>query len=277
MPAVCPPLPQAFNDAYHRYGSRHEYMAFFDFDEYLWMDRRFLSAALAQGVSPLRMLLSTYRGDVDAGVYMFVNRWTFLLPVVPLGAPITREAVMERTLLGGTFGDYASRTKFFVRAGRGGGGGGAAAAAAVGGRGAASTPTPPPYMIGNHYVCSLVQRDIISGRATEQWSGRCVQPVEPVARLVPARDAFSLHVTNLKPHVSLLGVDEDAMLATALANPSASSVEEIHYVLDRYGAFSAITAGETAAEAAAAAAEQEGGGDSGTTAKSPRTAESRRQ
>ena len=194
----------AFNDAYHKFGARHEFMGFFDLDEYLGVDDRFLTAALRMRVSPLSLLAGTY--GAESRVLQFLNRWSFISPPVPEGAPLHFSDFASRQVWGGDFGDFGSRTKFFVRT----------AQAALGGL----ARSEAPFMIGNHYTCTLAHSDVILNASVLQFSGLCKQPVEPEVKLIPGREAYSMHLINFKPHVSLLGIDEHAMFRDAVANNS---------------------------------------------------------
>ena len=216
----------SFNDAYLRFRHQHKYMGFFDFDEYPGMDTRFLVAAAAQRVTPLRLFFATYRSDphADVAAVMFVNRWAFVAPGVAEGEPITRQALLARRVWGGAGGDFAARTKYVVRAGAG-------RAAPAGG------PDAPPLLLGNHVVCRLQRRDAINARATVQWSGACVVPTEPDVRNIPGREAYSLHLRNLKPHVSLLDGSEEEMLARALADEGRSRIDGLAALLRQYDEF----------------------------------------
>jgi hypothetical protein len=102
----------AFNGAFHRYGSRHAYMGFFDFDEYLGLPQRYLDAAAAAGTSPLHELRASH---ADPDVFVLENRWMGMFPEVKLLQPLTTGVVLNRRIYGGWYTDWAARSKFFVR------------------------------------------------------------------------------------------------------------------------------------------------------------------
>ena len=83
-------------------------------------------------------------------------------------------------------------------------------------------------MLGNHYVCKLSVLSILAS-GTSQWSGACERPDEPIALPIPPRDAYSVHLLNLKPHVSLIELDEEGMLNTAYRNNA--FIEDVHFAL----------------------------------------------
>ena len=201
----------AFNAAFHRYGSRHAYMGFFDFDELVGLPPEVFEIAASLETSPLHELRSAY---ADPDVFMLQNRWVVLDPPQEDGQMFTLSDFLQRRVLGGPFTtatqpdytDWAVRTKFFVKS------------AGVGNH------SLQPYMIGNHFACRLRDFNVVGAkRLTGQFSGPCDQPSPRTSSLVrlPPPAHYVMHFLNLKSrHESLLEFDAEQTVAETLANAS---------------------------------------------------------
>ena len=81
------------------------------------------------------------------------------------------------------------------------------------------------------YICKLADRARIRSNATEQFSGRCNQ-IDPtmseMQQLLPP-EYYSMHLSNLKPHESLLDYDEDIMMQQMLENDT--ETRQVHGIL----------------------------------------------
>ena len=254
----------AFNSALSRYGSRHEWMGFFDFDEYIAFDDRFISAANAQGKSPLQTFFDTFGSQRGVDALVFANRWTTMIPPPVEGAPLRTGDLLARRLYAGTTGDHKTRMKYMLRT--------ESTLRGVHTSSLSHGRLPrAPVIAGNHFAC--VMRDGVARQlgnsnssirrgntpdasapqharltplpagakavprarrvavavdddededeqATEErpemWSGACDAFVEPRLRLVPPNEAYSLHVVNMKPHVSIIDVNGDAEVKAAI-------------------------------------------------------------
>ena len=205
----------AFNAAFHRYGSRHTYMGYFDFDEYLGLPQKYFDAAAQKGTTPLHELRESME---DPETFIVQNRWFGIFPPPAVLQPLTTGELLDRKLYGGWYTDWSARSKFFVKS------------TDVG------DPHKPPYMIGNHYICKLRDKDMIGPqRSILQYSGRCDQPqlgTNEILRLDPPQH-YSLHILNMKPHESLLDFDSELMLQQMLENNT--EVTHIHELLNRAG------------------------------------------
>ena len=200
----------AFNSTFHRYGSRHAYMGFFDWDEYLGLPQSLYDDALALGITPLAALRAAH-GDPE--VFVVQNRWSVLLPPPEQMEPLRSSHVLASRIFGGWFTDWKARTKFFVRS------------SDIG------RPEIQPYMVGNHYICKLADRARIRSNATEQFSGRCnqIDPTMSEMQQLPPPEYYSMHLSNLKPHESLLDYDEDIMMQQMLENDT--ETRQVHGIL----------------------------------------------
>lgn len=160
------------NSAFHRIGSRHAYMALFDYGEYLGLPQAVHDAAAAAGTSPLHELRAAH---AEPQIFMLQNRWMALLPVVAVGEPLTVHHLRERRIYGGWYTDWKARSKFLVRC------------ADVG------RHELQPYMVGNHYICKLKDRAMVGrDRATSQLRGQCVQPAPDAGDCAAATAALLL-------------------------------------------------------------------------------------
>ena len=191
----------AFNAAFHRYGSRHSHMGYFDFDEYLGLPQSVYDAAAVMDTSPLSALLAAHSAP---DVLVVANRWVALHPPPAPRVPLSSASLLERRiLLSDLVTDWKARSKFFVRSAN------------------VADAARAPYILGNHYVCRLAQRDGIRGGATVQLSGPCEQldPAGPQLLRLPPPEYYNAHAINLKPHESLLTeIDEPVVIAGIVAN-----------------------------------------------------------
>lgn len=233
----------AFNDAFHRYGSRHKYMGFFDFDEYMGLPQEVLDAAKFKGISPLQ---EVYDGlpETKPDWLVMQNRWMGVFPLVKVKQPLTTGVILNRKIYGGWYTGWPERSKFFVKSDEVG------------------DPDKQPYMVGgvkcseyrwlshghvclirrvifvprmqvgNHFICKLRDHAMIGkDRKISQYRGPCDLPAEnsPAIVQLPPPGYYSMHLLNLKPHESLLDFDADSMLDQMLVNDT--EVKHIHALL----------------------------------------------